>query len=49
VLTILVLVAMLWGNHEGNVENIFLITTAAILLALLIGDWLLRKNGLKSD
>jgi hydrogenase-4 membrane subunit HyfE len=49
VVTILALVAMLWGNHEGNVENIFLIGTAAILLLALVLDWILRKNGLKSD
>jgi hypothetical protein len=49
VITILALLAMLWGNHEGNVENIFLICTAALLLALLVGDSLLRRNGLKSD
>ncbi len=49
VVTILALVAMLWGNHEGNVENIFLIGTAAILLLALILDWILRKNGLKSE
>ncbi len=49
VVTILALVAMLWGNHEGNVENIFLIGIAAILLLALVLDWILRKNGLKSD
>jgi hypothetical protein len=49
VLTILILLAMLWGNHEGNVENIFLIGTAAILALFLVVDWILRKNGLKSD
>ncbi len=49
VVTILALLAMLWGNHEGNVENIFLIGTAAILLLVLLLDWILRKNGLKSD
>jgi len=49
IFTILALLAMIKGNHEGGIENIFLIGTAALLLVVLVGDWLLRKNGLKSD
>jgi hypothetical protein len=48
VLTALALLAMLCGNHQGNVENIFLITGAAILLLIVIGDVVLRRNGLRS-
>jgi hypothetical protein len=45
---IVVLLAMTCGNHHGRIENIFLITGAALLAAVLVGDWLLRKNGLRS-
>jgi len=48
VVTIVVLLSMLCGNHHGHVEDIFLIVTAALLAAILVGDWLLRKNGLRS-
>jgi hypothetical protein len=40
---------MLIGNHRGRVENLWLIGTAAVIAALLVGDWLMRKNGLNSD
>ncbi len=48
IVTILILIAMLWGNHRGNTQDIFLIGTAAILAGILVLDWLLRKNGLRS-
>ncbi|MET8833680.1 DUF2631 domain-containing protein [Micromonospora sp. NPDC004540] len=49
VLSAVVLVVMaLCGNHEGNVENIWLFGLAALLLAIVIGDAVLRRNGLRS-
>jgi len=48
VVTIVILLAMLIGNHEGNIENLWLVGLAALLVAILIGDWVLRKNGLRS-
>lgn len=49
VITIIALVAMaLFGNHEGNVENIWLFGLAGLIAAILVGDWVLRKNGLRS-
>ena len=47
VATIVILLMMLCGNHKGRVEDIFLITTAGLIAAVLVGDWLLRKNGLR--
>jgi Protein of unknown function (DUF2631) len=47
VLVIVVLLLMLCGNHQGNIENIFLLVTAGAIALILLGDWLLRKNGLK--
>ncbi|MGC5017860.1 DUF2631 domain-containing protein [Micromonospora kangleipakensis] len=48
VLTALVLLAMLCGNHEGKVEDIWLVGIAVLLLAIVIGDAVLRRNGLRS-
>ncbi len=47
VAVIVILLAMLCGNHRGHVEDIFLIVIAALLAVVLIGDLLLRKNGLR--
>ena len=49
VITIILLLLMLKGNHRGHVESVWLILTAGVIAALLVGDWLLRKNGLNSD
>lgn len=48
VLSIAVLLLMLIGNHEGRLEDIFLIGIAAGIAAILIGDAILRRNGLRS-
>jgi hypothetical protein len=49
VLSAVVLVVMAFcGNHEGRVEDIWLIGIAALLLAIVIGDAVLRRNGLRS-
>jgi hypothetical protein len=43
------LLAMICGNHRGRVEDIFLVVSAALIAAWLLGDWLLRKNGLRGS
>ncbi|MGK5445258.1 DUF2631 domain-containing protein [Micromonospora sp. URMC 105] len=48
VVSALALLAMLCGNHEGRVEDIWLVGLAALLLAIVIGDVVLRRNGLRS-
>ncbi|TDB74645.1 MULTISPECIES: DUF2631 domain-containing protein [unclassified Micromonospora] len=48
VLSALALLAMLCGNHEGRVEDLWLVGLAALLLAIVIGDAVLRRNGLRS-
>lgn len=47
--TIAILLLMTIGNHEGKVEDIWLVGLAGLLAVIMVGDWLLRKNGLKSD
>ncbi|BBZ07232.1 hypothetical protein MDOR_14010 [Mycolicibacterium doricum] len=39
------LLAMLHGNHVGNVENAFLIGFAAVLVGWVARDWWLRRRG----
>jgi len=46
--TIVILLAMLYGNHRGRVEDIFLIGIAALLALLLVLDFVLRRAGLRS-
>nr|MDT0661464.1 DUF2631 domain-containing protein [Micromonospora sp. DSM 115978] len=48
VVSALILLAMTQGNHEGNIENIWLIGGAVALLAIVVGDVVLRRNGLRS-
>ncbi|SBT37771.1 Protein of unknown function (DUF2631) [Micromonospora narathiwatensis] len=44
----LLVVMALCGNHEGRVEDIWLIGIAALLLAIVIADAVLRRSGLRS-
>ncbi|GAA0366044.1 DUF2631 domain-containing protein [Micromonospora fiedleri] len=48
ILTALALLAMLCGNHEGRVEDLWLVGLAALLLLIVVGDVVLRRNGLRS-
>lgn len=48
VITAAILLAMLLGNHRGWVENVWLIAGAVLLVLVLVADWVLRKNGLRS-
>ncbi|PZM95083.1 MAG: hypothetical protein DIU79_08245 [Actinobacteria bacterium] len=42
------LLLMMIGNHEGRVEDLWLMSLAALLLIIVIGDVVLRRNGLRS-
>lgn len=39
------LLLMLRGNHVGNIENIFLISFAALVLFFVVRDWWGRRRG----
>lgn len=47
VVSALILLSMLIGNHEGRIEDLWLIGFAGLLLAAVIGDAVLRRNGLR--
>ncbi|MEV4638516.1 DUF2631 domain-containing protein [Actinoplanes sp. NPDC049548] len=44
-----IMLLYLWGNHEGNTENIWLIGTALLLVGIVLVDVVLRRNGLKAN
>lgn len=39
------LLCMLRGNHVGHVEDAFLVGFAAVIVALVVRDWWLRRRG----
>ena len=47
--TALVMLLFYWGNHEGNTENIYIALFALGLIAVVIGDVVLRRSGLKPN
>ena len=44
-----IMLLYLWGNHEGNTENVYLLLTALLLIGAVVADAVLRRNGLKSN
>jgi hypothetical protein len=48
VMAILVLLAMLFPPHKGHVEDYYLGGLALLIALMLVGDWVLRRNGLRS-
>jgi hypothetical protein len=48
VVTIVSLLAMLFGNHRGRTEDLWLVVIAAGIALVLGLDWVLRRNGLRS-
>jgi hypothetical protein len=47
VLSVVILLIMIIGNHRGRVEDIWLISLAALIVIMIVGDWVLRRNGLR--
>jgi hypothetical protein len=47
--TAVIMLMYLWGNHEGNTENVFLLLFAVGLVAVLVVDTVLRRAGLKPN
>ena len=46
---VLLILSAIWGNHEGNTENIYLVLFAVGLVGAVIADVVLRRNGLKPN
>jgi hypothetical protein len=47
VVAAVLLLMMVGNNHRGNIENIFLVGTAALIILMLVVDWVLRREGIK--
>ena len=47
--TAILVLALFWGNHEGNTENIWIIGIAVGLIAIILIDIVLRRNGLRPN
>ena len=47
--TAVIMLLYLWGNHEGNTENVYLVAIALLLIAVVAFDAVLRRNGLKPN
>jgi hypothetical protein len=47
VISVVILLLMLAGNHHGKVEDLWLVGSAAALVFLLVADRIMRKNGIK--
>jgi hypothetical protein len=47
VISVVLLLLMLAGNHHGKVEDLWLLGGAAALTFLILADWIMRKNGIR--
>jgi hypothetical protein len=47
VVAVVVLLLMTFGNHKGRIEDLWLVGLAALIVVMIIGDWVLRRNGLR--
>lgn len=49
IISAIVMIMFFWGNQQGNTEKVWLVLIAVGLIAVLIGDAVLRRNGLRSS
>ncbi len=46
--SIVILLLLTLGNHQGWVENVWLVAIAGLIALMMVADWVLRRNGLRS-
>lgn len=44
-----IMLLFLWGNQQGNTEKVWLAVIAIGLVAVIIGDAILRRSGLRPN
>ena len=49
IISAIVLLLFLWGNHEGNTENVWIALFAIGLIVAVLADAVLRRNGLRPN
>jgi hypothetical protein len=48
VIATLVLLTFLIGNHQGHVEDLWILALALIMILIMIADWRRRRNAWRS-
>jgi hypothetical protein len=49
VISAAIMLLFLWGNQQGNTEKVWLVLLAVGLVAVVIGDVVLRRSGLRPN
>ncbi|HWS32944.1 MAG TPA: DUF2631 domain-containing protein [Actinoplanes sp.] len=49
IISALIMLLFFWGNQQGKTEMIWLVAVAIGLIAVVIGDVILRRNGLRAN
>ncbi|MEU4626243.1 DUF2631 domain-containing protein [Actinoplanes sp. NPDC023801] len=44
-----IMLLFFWGNQQGNTEKVWLVVIAIGLVAVIIGDAVLRRSGLRPN
>jgi hypothetical protein len=44
---VVILLLMLFPLHHGHIEDLWLAGIAGLIVVMIIGDWILRRNGLR--
>ena len=44
IIPILFIVAYLYGNHRGRIEDVWLVVIAVLMVLIMVWDWFRRKN-----
>lgn len=48
VIAVLILLSFIIGNHQGKVEDLYIIGIALVMVIIIIADWRRRKNSWRS-
>ena len=49
IISAVILLMFFWGNQQGNTEKVWLVVIAIGLIAVVIGDIVLRRSGLRPN
>ncbi|GAA1606727.1 DUF2631 domain-containing protein [Actinoplanes couchii] len=49
IISALIMLLFFWGNQQGKTEMVWLVAVAVGLIAIVIGDIVLRRNGLRGN
>jgi hypothetical protein len=49
IISAVIMLLFFWGNQQGNTEKVWLVAIAIGLVAVIVGDVILRRSGLRSN